>query len=355
MSNDHPFDWVAPYLRPDAPTNAAGNYNRNFIVPRGGAAVVVRVPIPDAEPLDFRMIPEPLVLAALAAHAFPAPRLLHADPAGRFAVHSYVPGQRLDQRFPVRAPLPDWVALDLAAQLAALHALDPTPLREACAALPQAPDSAALLLALVAFTERSVAPLAVRHAWLYARLHVPPDPLAAVRAGAKLLPPAPFTICHCDVHRRNLIVAPHGQKLTIIDWELALVADPAHELGVHLHRMRYAPHQEELFLDTYLRLRGEQGAHAAWHARIDAYRRHEQVRSALVDVTRTVEDLREGLPPATRRALVEHYARKLVRAWQIWQVEADPALTDPDLLLPLLEEAGRRLHSAHTPCESKHP
>ena len=344
MRNDHRFDWVAPYLRPDAPTDAAGNYNRNFIVHRGGAVVVVRVPIPGAEALDFRMVPEPLVLAALAAHGFPAPRLLHADPAGRFAVHSFVPGQRLDRLFPVRAPLPDWVARDMAAQLAALHTLDPAPLREACAALPQPPDSAALLLALVAFTERSVTPLAARHAWLYTRLHIPPDPLAVIRAGAKLLPPAPFTICHCDVHRRNLIVAPCAQQLTIIDWELALVADPAHELGVHLHRMRYQLHQEELLLEEYLRLRGEQGAQAAWRARIDAYRRHEQVRSALVDVTRTVEDLREDLPPATRRALVEHYARKLVRAWQIWEVEADPTLADPDALLPLLEEAGRRLH-----------
>jgi aminoglycoside phosphotransferase (APT) family kinase protein len=347
MSNNHPdatLDWVAPYLRPGAPVDGAGDYNRNFIVPRGNTTVVLRVPIPGAEELDFRVIPEADVLRVLEARTFPAPRLLHADPAGRFALHSFVPGTRLDTLYPIRAPLPDWVAQNVAGQLAALHALDPSPLQPFCAGIAAETDSAALLETLVAFTARSYAPLAERHQWLYARLHVPPDPLAVVRTEAKQLPSAPFALCHCDVHRGNLIAAPDAHKLTIIDWELALIADPALELGVHLHRIRYQPHQEDLFLETYLRLRGASADLHAWRARIDIYRHHEQVRSALVDVTRTVEDMREDLPQAVRYALVDHYMRKLVRAWEVWGSEGDPALLDRDLLLAVLEEAGRRLH-----------
>jgi aminoglycoside phosphotransferase (APT) family kinase protein len=140
-------------------------------------------------------------------------------------------------------------------------------------------------------------------------------------------------------------VAPETEALTIIDWELALVADPALDLAIHLHRMRYQPHQEALFLETYRRWRGEPGD-AGLLARIDFYRRHEQVRSALIDLARTVEDLREDLPPETRWRLVEHYRLKLVRAWEIWGVPPDPELLDDRGLMAVLEEAGRRSASA---------
>jgi aminoglycoside phosphotransferase (APT) family kinase protein len=303
----------------------------------------VRVPIAGAEELDFRALPEPAVLAALENQGFSAPRLIHADPSGRFALHSYVAGERLDALYPVRALLPDWVATDLALQLARLHALEPAPLRNLQTDLPASPASAELFGIVVAFTERCYARLHPRHAPLYARLGIPADPLAVVREEAARLRPRPFVICHTDITRRNLIVTPGAERLTIIDWELALLADPAYDLGVHLHRIRYQPHQEELFLDTYLAAVGEQGDMERWRTQIAVYRRHEQVRSALVDAARTVEDLREDLAPEVRGLLVNHYAVKLRQAWQIWGVAPDPSLEDTGGLMAVLEEEGCRL------------
>lgn len=340
----HSFDWVTPYLRDGAPVDGAGNYNRNFIVPHGAQTVVVRVPIHGAAELDFRAIPEAAVLPVVEAGGLAAPRLLHADSAGRFAIHSFIPGERLDRLYPVRAPLPDWPAPDLAAQLARLHALDPASLAPYSAGLPPSPDSAALHRLVVGFTKRVFAPLADHNAWLYRRLGVPPQPLDVVYADARDLAPARFTICHCDVHRRNLIVDPGAARLTMIDWELALVADPALDIAIHLHRMRYQPHQEQLFLSEYLLRRGEPAA--GFLARVTVYRRHEQVRSALIDAARTVDDVREDLPHETRLMLMRHYAIKLARAWEIWGAPHDPALLDPVALLAVFEEAARRAPSA---------
>jgi thiamine kinase-like enzyme len=343
------FDWVTPYLRPDAAVDGAGNYNRNFVVEHGGKSVVVRVPIPGAATLDFRIVPESAVLQVLEAQRFLAPRLLHSDPAGRFVLHSFVPGTRLDALYPVRAPLPDWVAPDLARQLARLHQLDTTPLEPYCASIPASPNGAALLGVLIDFTERAVAPLRERHEWLYRRLHVPPDPLASVRAEAQQLSAALFTICHCDVHRRNLIAQPARSSgeaagedtLTIIDWELALLGDPALDLAIHVHRMRYNRQQEAVFLEAY-RNEHRNDREDTLLGRIGIYRRHEQVRSALIDVARTVDDMREALPPATRHQLVEHYRIKLARAWEIWDIAPDPTLT-VEGLLDVLEEAASRI------------
>lgn len=341
---NHDLAWVAPYLRDGLPVDGAGNYNRNYIVPRGDQTVVVRVPIPGAAGLDFRAIPETAVLQAAEAGGVDAPRLLHADPNGRFAIHSFIPGARLDRLYPVRAPLPDWPARDLAAQLARLHALDPAPLSPHCADLPASPHSAALHRMVVAFTERVFVPLAEHYAWLYQRLGVPSRPLDVIYADARGLAPAAFTICHCDVHRRNLIVDPAAERLTMIDWELALVADPALDIAIHLHRMRYQPHQEELFLGAYLARRSEPEADVM--ARVAIYRRHEQVRSALIDAARTVDDVREDLPHETRLMLMRHYAIKLGKAWQIWGAPGDAALLDPEALLCVFEEAAHRAPSA---------
>jgi aminoglycoside phosphotransferase (APT) family kinase protein len=339
MSNAD-FGWVESLLAPGAPVHGTGNYNRNLVVEHDRVLVVVRIPIPDAAPLDLRVLAESDVLRLLAAQVFPAPRLLHVDPARRFVVHSFVPGQRLDDLFPVRAPLPDWVADDLAGQLAALHRLDPSPLAERSAAT-VGDGGGDLLRASVAFTTASYAQLKTRHAWLYEQLRVPADPLSLLLARVETLGRPPPVLCHSDVHRRNLIAVPDAERLTIIDWELALVGDAAFDLAVHFHRMRYSEAQERRFLTRYLQLRGELEQNVMLAARIDIYRQHEQVRSALIDVARTVEDMREPLPPATRLMLATHYGIKLRRACQIWGLPEDTALTD-EALLTLLDEAARR-------------
>jgi aminoglycoside phosphotransferase (APT) family kinase protein len=335
-----PYAWAAAALEAaDGAALPAGYYNRNVVVERDGATYLVRAPIAGAPTLDIRLTPEALVLPLLAAQGFPAPRLLFRDPAGRFAVHSYIPGRSLDTLFPVRAPLPEWVAPAMGAQFAQLHSLDPSPFAPVCGMLAPDRDCAALLRAAVSYTERFYRESAGRHARLFAHLGFPPDPLAPVRAEAHRLVPQPFVVCHCDAHRRNLIIAPDAETLTMIDWELATLADPAYDLALHLHKVRYAPHQEAAFLEAYAGVRGAAPA----PDQIAIYRRHEQLRSALIDVVRVVVDLR--LPGMTRDmqlALASHYLPKLLRAWEIWGIEGDPALRAPAGLLQLLLDGALR-------------
>ncbi|MEI7771989.1 MAG: aminoglycoside phosphotransferase family protein [Chloroflexales bacterium] len=316
--------WLTTFLASEAATapRLAGYYHHNYIVPRRGRPVVVRVPIAGGPLMDLRRIPETTVLTFLAAHAFPAPRLLHTAADGRAVVHSFVAGQVLNAVYVDRLPLPDWIAPHLAAQLARLHALPPDTLAPACADLATSPDTRPFLRALLRFTEAIYQTWLPQVAPLYRALHIPAQPFAIVAAQVDQLRPHPFVLCHCDVHRKNLILHPDAPQLTMLDWEIALVADPAYDIAVHFHKMGYTPEQEAAFLHAYLAHTGAADDVGTWAGQIAIYRSLERVKSAIVDGIRYAGDVRQpGLRPAQRHDYARRYQRKLELAWRTWGID----------------------------------
>ena len=167
---------------------------------------------------------------------FPAPRVLLTgeadDGLGRpFMVMERVPG---------RTPMPEVTgpsalaavgraALrlpDLLARTAArLHALDPAPLRSKLEGIQGARVDVGDLLSLLG--ER--ADDAER-----------PDLARAASHMAHTRPPSEReAICHGDLHPFNLLV--EGERVSVIDWSLGLVADPAFDLGFTWMTMALAP------------------------------------------------------------------------------------------------------------------
>ncbi|NTU78442.1 MAG: aminoglycoside phosphotransferase family protein [Chloroflexales bacterium] len=339
------FAWVAAFLATEAATapRLAGYYNHNYIVEHEGRPSVVRVPIAGGEVMDVRRLAEADVLRLLEAHAFLAPRLLHRADDGHVSVHSFIAGHVVNDVYPDRSPLPDWVAPQLAAQLARLHAIPPGALADRCVDLAPSPATQQFLHALLRFTA------AIYHTWLpcfgslYQALAIPAQPFAVVEAQVGQLCPRPFVLCHCDVHRKNLILNPETQQLTLLDWEIALVADPAYDLAVHFHKMGYAPEQEETFVRGYLAHSGSAGDVASWQAQIAIYRSLERVKSAIVDGIRYAGDVRRpGVSPAQQQAYGLRYYRKLCAAWQTWGIDpATVGLTPADVgtLLQLVPSA----------------
>lgn len=108
------------------------------------------------------------------------------------------------------------------------------------------------------------------------------------------LTPRPFSLLHGDLHPGNIVVGQDG-SLDVIDWELAMMGDPLHDLAIHLER------------SCYPSLREEERLIRAWRSRVRAvspeavtglerdllwYRRFQAVRSVYTDVARTVDRLR---------------------------------------------------------------
>ncbi|HEX9526812.1 MAG TPA: phosphotransferase, partial [Streptosporangiaceae bacterium] len=199
---------------------------------------------PPADTLVLRIMPDPAMAARETAiqreitrQGFPAPavRLSGGDDAGvagAFMLMDRAPGA------PALAGLGGIAALRrlpaLARRLpatlghvtAALHALDPAPLRSALAgAGVTAPTDALAFLAALTESADRLGRADLRAGALWLARH-PPSPTRRV-------------IAHGDLHPFNLLV--DGKRWRLLDWTSALIADPAYDLAFTTLMLRHPP------------------------------------------------------------------------------------------------------------------
>ena len=197
-------------------------------LPGGGVERLVLRGDPPGHPVHSSRRDEFAVLAAAHAAGLPVPRVrwCEEDPAvlgAPFFVMDFVAGETLARRLlrdaeyaPARAALPG----QLAAALAAIHALDPR--APALAFLPRPPADATPAAAELA-----------RHEQLYRAVTLDPHPaLELALRWLAAAPPAPHaeTLVHGDFRIGNVIFGPEGLR-AVLDWELAHVGDPLEDLG----------------------------------------------------------------------------------------------------------------------------
>jgi hypothetical protein len=102
-------------------------------------------------------------------------------------------------------------------------------------------------------------------------------------------PSRALRLCHGDLTPDNCLW--DGRQLSIIDWELALLGDPAFDTASLLHRFSFTPEVEEGFLVEASE--AVPASHrAAFRADVDAYRQQEVARSIVLDAVRRVTFVR---------------------------------------------------------------
>lgn len=127
---------------------------------------------------------------------------------------------------------------------------------------------------------------------LLADLEVPATLLDAFGRRRPTLTDRPRTLLHGDLHRKNFIVDRAGALWTI-DWELALVGDPAYDLATHLHLMNYPKEQEQDVIARWERGVGPD-ASAGVRGDLPHYRAYKRVQSLCTDVFRAATRLKES-------------------------------------------------------------
>ena len=135
-----------------------------------------------------------------------------------------------------------------------------------------------------------------------AALGFPSDAMERFASLVPRLTPRPFILLHGDLHPRNVIeVDGDGVEpgtLAVIDWELAMMGDPLHDLAIHLERSGYPNRAEEQrFIRAWQRAVGAVVPAAVRGLDQDLrwYRRFQAVRSVYTDVARTVDRRRAGV------------------------------------------------------------
>jgi aminoglycoside phosphotransferase (APT) family kinase protein len=322
-----------------APWQAMGYYNRNVRAMDRGRPVLVRIPIPGADEMDLRLMPEPDVLVAIAPYVDAAPRLLHSSREPLFQVHEYVEGEvvnavwRRGDRLPTRI-VPAVVDLMARLQCVPRQALPPIAGR-----WPADGDTAAFGAALSTKTEHVHQRFSRRYWWALREFNVPEDPLRSVRERWLSTSQRPFCLVHCDIHRKNMIHTP--DRVVFLDWELALWGDPLYDLAVHISKMGYLEDERERVVDEWLRAMPAT-ATAGWTEDLATYLVHEQVKEALVGCIRYVRLFEQGrLTVDEQEQLIGKLTTKLAVAHVAWH-GTDARSPARDVVRAALHRAGER-------------
>jgi aminoglycoside phosphotransferase (APT) family kinase protein len=221
--------------------------------------VIVRI-MPDTAVAKREMV----VQTEVVAQGFPAPRVMLTGEADDGLGRPFM----VMQRVPGHPPLPEVTGTaalaavgraaiklpDLLARTAArLHALDPAPLRTQLEALDGGLVDVGDLLGLI--EERAAG--VDRPDLVRAARHMPPNAPPLGREA----------ICHGDLHPFNILV--DKGHVSVVDWSLGLVADPAFDLAFTAMVMAMAP----IALPRVLRKPVRAGARRASRQFLQRYRR----------------------------------------------------------------------------------
>ncbi|MFH8497858.1 phosphotransferase family protein [Streptomyces coeruleorubidus] len=334
----------------------SGHHNTNLVLPLGTSLAFLlrqrsgdvlakfRTPRQAVEVVPRLWRRESELLRALDGRVRHVPRCL-AD-FGEWSLHEYLPGPTLAEVAPAGQRIgPDRLAAlaGFFAELAGVPGEDLPPLP---VDWPDDGDSEGFLRWLAGFTEQRVHQAnRPRFGMLFDAVGIPRDAVERFLDTLRTPVQRPFALLHTDVHRANVLVLPgaDGERLAVIDWELALYGDPLHDLATHLVRMDYAKEEREVMIDLWTQAMRSTG-HGEMTADLDrglrAYRDFEYVQSLYPDVMRAALYLPECPAEPELSEAADRVCRALRRAWQPLKLTGDPREEGE------VREALRRWHAA---------
>lgn len=263
---------------------------------------------------------------------------------GTWSVHSYVPGRALSDVVPEGRIGGNRLAA-LARAFAALPDVPLSSLPKLPPHWPEDGDSLGFLRWLARFTEERVHQVnRARFGELFHAVGIPHNAMERFLSFVPRLTGRPFSLLHTDVHRANVVASwgPDGERLFLIDWELAMYGDPLHDLATHLVRMDYDKTEHELMVDMWvaeMRRAGHAAATADMGRDLPHYLGFEYAQSVYPDVMRAAV----GLPARSTERDFNQAADRVCRAMS--RAREPLNLVDrPPLDRPTAEEALRQWH-----------
>jgi len=311
------------------------NYEINY----RGKKAILRIPIGDAENVDIKILNENEILRTLRKDlpSLPVPEVLYSSYTPSYSIHSYLEGQVLEKISPNYRIIDENVIESLASIMAMLHRYDNEDLRSKSSKILGSnckvfyktiyTNYMNLILKYIQYDKK-----------LFQKLSFPKYPEILINQSHEI-EKRDLVFSHVDLHRKNLIIndnhanikringmtrdqipnfsyAYHDIISGILDWELAVYADPFFDITVHIHKMKYVKGQEEIFLNNYMDLM------EIWDVEIlkkmiKIYRKLEDTKSAYVDAVRLLNYRNHKLYPQ----YLSSYLAKLDRAFSNWGLE----------------------------------
>lgn len=295
-----------------------GHNNKNYIYYSNASRYIIRMNDSSTEKVDFGMIPESKVLLFLTEQGFPAPQLLYYDLEKNVLLLTYQEGKTLSELFGPQGSIPDHIVIGIAKEMKRLHGIG-YPKIKFSKSYPTSPNTIGFYQSYHFSTEKMYSTLNRKYSCLFKALAFPNDPFELLHDDIWALEPRNFTLCHCDIHRHNVILTPND-NIYFIDWELSAIGDPLYDIAVHFQKTRYTAEQEKMFLQHYTE--GQECEKVINQVQI--YRRLETVKYAITDGVRIMECIRDDSSTSDITDMIMRYQHKLELAYKLWNHDAIP-------------------------------
>ena len=264
-----------------------GYHNENYVLSLGEDRYVLRLPVEDFEEVDIRINDENIMLQYAAEHLdfLNAPKYIYSGEVGEttYSIHSFVNGQNLSEAVSDVTVLDNAIVMQLASNIAQMHVVSS---RHPIIQKKLYYD----VQSFYNFDYNFIYNLS--HKWferlkpMYKELGFPDCLSDILPYLGSQLSERTFSLCHCDIHRGNLMCENMNNilKLRFIDWELVQYTDPIYDVAVHFHKIHYSPEQEQMFLAKYCEMMGLDLDDT--FNQIQVYEQLEEVKSCIIDAIR---------------------------------------------------------------------
>lgn len=288
-----------------------GYHNENYIIPFKGNKYVLRLPVDDFEVVDVRLYNENKMLDYANEHLpfLLAPRYIYSGEYGStsFSIHSFVNGTAMSQMESEIAPIRDSMVGYLAESMAKMH------IESRKHPLPQCKEYSDVKSFYdfdYTFIKNLVEKWFSKLKEMFLDFGFPDNISDLLTFKQDMLEEREFVLCHCDIHRGNLMYEEKedGFLLHFIDWELVQYADPVYDVAIHFHKIHYTKEQEDLFLSIYCDKLGYDVYSVS--EQIQIYQQLEEVKSSTIDAIRYASAIQD-VTPEKRSSNNDKYAYKL--------------------------------------------
>ncbi|OON78836.1 phosphotransferase family protein [Streptomyces tsukubensis] len=319
----------------------AGHHNVNHIVRLGWPLALslgvrpfwtrgkFRTPLDAVEVVPRVWARESDVLSVVSRYLPRTPRCLAESE--EWSLHAWIPGRALAEINPTGrvgpATMSAFAAFFAGVAGVPLDQLPPLP-----PDWPEEGDSDGFLNWLTDFAEHRVhRPGRRRFGALFDAVLIPRDAMPSFRRTRPPLTRRPFALLHTDVHRANVVVGRgpvRGRaRLTVIDWELAMVGDVLHDLATHLVRMDYDEEDRTRMTRAWTEAMREAGHGPMTEGLADdlpVLLAFEYAQSVYADVMRAALSLPESPADAEYEEAARRVCRAMSRARQPLRLDRVP-------------------------------
>jgi aminoglycoside phosphotransferase (APT) family kinase protein len=308
----------------------SGFYNKNYKIYYKEKPYILRIPIQNADSMDLRLIAEDDALAFLSKHSelcVPKVEMKETYNGQNYFLHSFINGETLEDVYPESCAIPDWIVEEIAKAVISLHKIPVENLDCFAEKMPWKLETNDFYNYIYGYNRGLIEKYNKSYREIFNIFDMPEDLDSFIENKSHEVKGAAFIFAHSDIHRKNIIISEAQKKLTIIDWELTLIAADFYDISIHFHKMRYLQPQEKLFLSMYCRAFGIDNDFA--EKQIKLYREIEEVKSVAIDTVRYLSIIND-ISDTQIISNAKRYYSKLCKAYICWK--KDPgALNEDDI------------------------